>query len=78
MKNFDWVIYVKDTQLMKGPLKEPLTIDLEAVNTSGDRLGQFTGSATISRGKIISDVSGKFVATTSSLSFTLGPSSSKG
>ncbi len=73
MNNFDWVIYVKDTQMMKGPLKEPLTINLEAVNTSGDILGEYTGSATLSFGKDLGDVSAKVVSTSKSLNFSLGP-----
>jgi len=73
MNNFDWVIYVKDTQMMKGPLKEPLTINLEAVNTSGDIPGEFTGSATLSFGKNLGDVSAQVVSTSKSLHFSLGP-----
>jgi len=73
MDNFDWVIYVKDTQLMKGPLKEPITIDFEAVNTSGNIQGEYTGSAVMTFGKDLGDVSAKVVSTSKTLNFTLGP-----
>ena len=73
MENFDWVIYVQDSQMMKGPLKEPISIDLEAVNTSGHIEGEYTGSATMSFGKTLGDVSAQVVSTSTNLRFRLAP-----
>lgn len=78
MQNFDWVIYVKDSQLMKGPLKEPISIDLEAVNTSGAIHGDYTGSATMIFGKDLGEVSAQVVSTSTKLKFRLTPSQPRG
>lgn len=74
MQNFDWVIYVKDSQVMKGPLKEPISIDFEAVNTSGAIQGEYTGSATMTFGKDLGEVSAQVVSTSTHLKFRLAPS----
>lgn len=74
MQNFDWVIYVKDSQVMKGPLKEPISIDLEAVNASGNIQGEYTGSATMTFGTTMGEVSAQVVSTSSDLKFRLTPS----
>ncbi len=78
MENFDWVIYVQDTQMMKGPLKEPISIDLEAVNTSGNIEGEYTGSATMSFGTTLGDVSAQVVSTSTNLKFRLSPARQTG
>ena len=78
MENFDWVIYVQDTQMMKGPLKEPISIDLEAVNTSGHIEGEYTGSATMSFGTTLGDVSAQVVSTSTNLRFRLTPAQQAG
>ena len=78
MENFDWVIYVQDTQMMKGPLQEPISIDLEAVNTSGNIEGEYTGSATMSFGTTLGDVSTQVVSTSTNLKFRLSPARQTG
>jgi len=75
--DFDWVVYVKDTQKMKGPLQEPITIDFEAVNTSGNIVGEYIGSAVMTFGKDLGEVSAKVVSTSTNLRFTLNPSGPK-
>lgn len=75
--DFDWVVYVKDTQKMKGPLQEPITIDFEAVNTTGNIAGEYTGFAVMTYGKDLGEVSAKVVSTSTNLRFTLNPSDPK-
>lgn len=75
--DFDWVVYVKDSQKMQGPLQEPITIDFEAVNTSGNIAGEYTGSAVMTFGKDLGEVSAKVVSTSTNLRFTLNPSGPK-
>lgn len=46
-EDFDWVIYVKDKySYNSGQIKKSVTIDLKAVNTSGNIWGQYNGSLT--------------------------------
>lgn len=72
--DFDWVVYVKDTQKMQGPLQEPISIDFEAVNTSGNIAGEYTGSAVMTFGTDLGEVSARVVSTSTALRFTLAPS----
>lgn len=44
-KDFNWVIYVKDKySFTTGPMKQSITVDLKAVNTSGDIAGMYNGT----------------------------------
>lgn len=46
-EDFDWVIYVKDTQNFAiGPMNIAIAVDMKAVNTSGGIEGKYTGAAT--------------------------------
>lgn len=46
-EDFDWVIYVKDTQNFAiGPMNIAIAVDMKAVNTSGGIEGKYTGNAT--------------------------------
>lgn len=47
--NYNWVIYVNDSfDVPNGPMKSRITVNFKAVNTSGDILGKYTGTATAS------------------------------
>lgn len=77
-EDFNWTIYVKDSSTIHvGPMKMELSIDLQAVNTSGKIDGPYTGSATTKavssmesgKGSINAPVEGK----STSLSFNISP-----
>ena len=68
----EWVIYVRDTQKMKGPLLEPMTIDFEAVNLSGIA-GEYAGAAEISWRTGADDVAVEVVSTSTQLDLRVVP-----
>lgn len=68
----EWVIYVRDTQKMKGPLLEPMTIDFEAVNLSGIA-GEYAGAAELSWRAGDDDVAVEVVSTSTQLSLRVVP-----
>jgi hypothetical protein len=72
-KDYDWVIYVQDTQKMNGPLKEPITIDLKATNTAGGIEGTYTGSATLKFSRTVGEASVTSVSTGDDLKLVVGP-----
>lgn len=72
-KDYDWVIYVQDTQKMSGPLKEPITIDLKATNILGGIEGNYTGSATLKFNQTVGEASVTSVSSSNDLNLVVGP-----
>ncbi|MEI7813308.1 MAG: hypothetical protein WCJ13_00770 [Coriobacteriia bacterium] len=77
-KDFNWVIYVKDTsEISQGPMKYTISLDLKAVNTAGDIMGTYTGSATSKTTSEMNAGGGKVSAeaksTSTALEIKMGP-----
>ena len=75
---YNWVIYVKDTSDVPGaPIKQSITVNLKASNTSGGMLGSYKGTATAKTTNDGSVGGGELKATASSnssaLEFNLAP-----
>jgi len=72
MSDFNWVVIVKDKKFYP-PMNIPLSIDMRAINTSGDIEGKYTGTAVIGFSFQDGDFSASASTKSNSLNFSVVP-----